>query len=149
MDRAVNSHTGVRLAVLDGQRSKALVFELSEAIACGPSNLGPHDDSLGLSGSGRGAEASLVASEMALDNTLLASAMAMGKARFVRDCTGYMQSSASPARDIFTQPAQLVSSLVVVPFVHDGAQPLAALYLTLETPNDFSSVQGPLLVRVC
>lgn len=91
----------------------------------------------------------LVASELSLEGTLLASALLTGKARFVRDCTTYMQSSAAPARDIFTQPGALVCSLVVVPLVHGGVAPTAALYLTMEAPNDFSGVQAPLLVRVC
>jgi hypothetical protein len=68
------------------------------------------------------------------------------QARFIRDCTSYMQSCAHPARDVFTQPDQLVASLVVVPLVHGDGPPLAAMYLTLEAPNDFTSIQGPLLV---
>jgi len=142
MDRSTNVHTGVRMAVLDKACSKALVFELSNPSS---SSLGstlmpvPLDDS-----SARG-EPSLVASEMSLGNTLLASAVAMRKARFVRDTTNYLQSTAHPARDIFTQPAQLVASLVVVPLVHGDEAPRAALYLTLESPNDFSNLQAPLL----
>lgn len=53
-----------------------------------------------------------------------------------------------PARDIFTQPAQLVASLVVVPLVHGDGAPRAALYLSLEQPNDFTNIQAPLLVSV-
>jgi hypothetical protein len=89
----------------------------------------------------------MVATEIDLPGTLLASAVSLRKARFVRDCTSYMQSSARPARDIFTQTAQLVASLLVVPFVYCEDAPLAALYLTLEAPNDFAHIQGPLLVR--
>jgi hypothetical protein len=69
------------------------------------------------------------------------------QARFIRDCTSYMQSCAHPARDVFTQPDQLVASLVVVPLVHGDGPPCGALYLTLESPNDFASLQAPLLVR--
>jgi hypothetical protein len=58
-----------------------------------------------------------------------------------------MQSCAHPARDVFTQPDQLVASLVVVPLVHGDGPPCGALYLTLESPNDFASLQAPLLVR--
>jgi hypothetical protein len=68
------------------------------------------------------------------------------KARFVRDAAVYLQSSAAPARDIFTQPAALVSSLVVVPVVRGAGAPRAALYLSMEAPNDFTNVQEPLLV---
>jgi hypothetical protein len=88
----------------------------------------------------------VVALELPLAGTLLVSALATRKARFVRDCASYMQNSAAPARDVFTQPARLVSSLVVVPLVHGEDMPLAAFYLTLEAPNDFQEIQKPLLV---
>ncbi|GBF94659.1 hypothetical protein Rsub_07395 [Raphidocelis subcapitata] len=124
MQRALNATVGVRLAVLDALSTRALVFEPSvQECADG-----------------------LVATELfPLFNTLLAGALATNKARFVRDCALHLQSSAAPARDIFTQPAALVSSLVVVPFVRGGGPPLAALYLSLEAPSDFSEMQSPLL----
>lgn len=88
----------------------------------------------------------LIASEMELTGTLLAGALALRKARFVRDVPTYMQSSLQPVRDIFTRGGHVVASLVVVPLVYRDEQPVAALYLTLEAPNDFGSIQAPLLV---
>ncbi len=107
-----------------------------------PLNHPPGDDSTHSFG-----EPALVASEMDLANTLLASAVAMRKARFVRDTTNYLQSTARPARDVFTRPDALVASVVVVPLVHGDGPPRAALYLSLEAPSDFINIQAPLLVR--
>lgn len=64
----------------------------------------------------------------------------------------YMQSSAYPARDVFTRlTSGLVSSLVVVPLVAcDGGEAagcLGALYLTCDAPYEWGNVQEPLLVR--
>jgi len=127
----MNASIGVRLAVLDRDCTKALFFEL------------------GRCGDAQRPQSNLVAIEMSLLDTLLASALISRKARFIRDTAIYWQSTAHPARDVFTQPSQLVSSLVVVPLVHGDDPPLAALYLTLEAPNDFAEVQQPLLVSFC
>jgi len=128
LERAVNIRVGTRLALLDKRSTKALLFEL------------------GAQSSSRDNASSLVASEMELPGTLLASSLSINKARFIRDVATYCQSTARPARDVFTQPSQLVSSLVVVPLVHGDRPPLAALYLTMEAPNDFANIQEPLLV---
>ncbi|KAI8469551.1 MAG: hypothetical protein J3K34DRAFT_279356 [Monoraphidium minutum] len=142
MDRAVNTATGVRLAVLNPAATKALIFEPAAPGA----SLSDDGSWARGGGSGRLADVgALVASEMSLSNTLLASAVAIRKARFVRDCTSYMQSSAAPARDLFTRPGQLVSALVVVPLVHGDEAPVAALYVTLEAPSDFAAIRAPLL----
>ena len=126
MERAIHSHARPRLAVLDGDCSKALIFELSNAEGAQQPNL--------------------VAVKMDLQDTLLAKSIVNRKAYFVSDTATYWQSTARPARDVFTQPSQLVSSLVVVPLVYGNDRPIAALYLTMEAPNAFDSVQEPLLV---
>ena len=61
------------------------------------------------------ADAEVVAGPLELANTLLASAVGMRQARFIKDVAAYMQTCAHPARDVFTRASEVVSSLVVVP----------------------------------
>ncbi|GBF94658.1 hypothetical protein Rsub_07394 [Raphidocelis subcapitata] len=140
MQRATAARCGARIAFVDDHYTKALLLELAS-----PTHQSAYASAPLPSVSGGPAAPPVVAMELGLAGTLLASALISRKARFVRDCAVYLQSSAAPARDIFTQPAELVSSLVVVPFVRGGGPPLAALYLSLEAPNDFTNVQEPLL----
>jgi hypothetical protein len=146
MERAMTTPVGVRLAVLDKWYTKALIFETT---AKPLTALQQQLQLLTLRPGAPPPPPPVVALELPLAGTLLVSALATRKARFVRDCAGYMQNSTAPAGDVFTQPGRLVSSLVVVPLVNGDDMPLAAIYLTLEAPNDFSEVQKPLLVGPC
>ncbi len=56
----------------------------------------------------------------------------------------YFQRALQPAADVFTPASQLVSSLVVIPFC-DTAPILGGIYFALDTPDDFSQLQPPIL----
>ncbi|GBF87615.1 hypothetical protein Rsub_00326 [Raphidocelis subcapitata] len=111
-----NVPMAVRLGLLHGDR--ILVIEQD-----------PHVQS-GASGSA-GASSHLhtrrvVASDIPLSGTLLNSALAAGKARFVSDAAAYALRALSPAADVFTPASQLVASLVVVPLAAPPAADAAA-----------------------
>ncbi|KAI8465288.1 MAG: kinase-like domain-containing protein [Monoraphidium minutum] len=141
MWRATNVSMGVRLALIEDGGQRVLVFESERATACkgdpnvstGRSVVLPKDPT-----------ADVTVRELGLANTLLASAVAQRKARFIKDCATYMQNCASPARDVFTHASQTVSSLVVVPVVAAGTA-LGALYFTQEAACDFGNIQEALL----
>ncbi|KAI8469902.1 MAG: hypothetical protein J3K34DRAFT_469596 [Monoraphidium minutum] len=79
--------------------------------------------------------AGVAATWLALEGTLLASALNKQEARFVADVPGYLQSCAAPAGDVAARPpgAPPAASLVVVPLVGRGAA-LGALYLLSGAP---------------
>ena len=54
---------------------------------------------------------------MDISHTLLESAVAMRKARFVRNSAAYLQTCMVPARDLFVASTETVASVVVVPLV--------------------------------
>jgi hypothetical protein len=58
----------------------------------------------------------------------------------------FAQSSARPARDVFTRSSQLVSSIVVVPLIAGDGPALGGLYFTFNSPCDFMHIQDTLLV---
>jgi hypothetical protein len=91
----------------------------------------------------------VVVSLMKVSNTLLGAAVTQKQARFVADVGAYMQTSARPARDIFTRASRLVSSVVVVPLVVGDEAPLGGLYFALDTPCEFVNISDTLLVRPC
>ena len=177
MWRATNVAMGVRLALVEPGEAAALVFESTRPPECGAGGGGSgaaaaprqkQQQQLPHSGGGS-VTAALAAPDPALDvavrevplaNTLLASAIAMRKARFVRDAASYLQNCPSPARDVFTHASSLVASVVVVPLLVGGAHAaaadgsgngsgsggaLGALYFTQDAPCDFSNTQDALL----
>ncbi|KAI8466889.1 MAG: hypothetical protein J3K34DRAFT_460676 [Monoraphidium minutum] len=152
MLKSANLRMGLRLALLEeSDRSKALVFrsrsqERSD-VDMGPGGRGGDRRSsavsqqLPLLDPG---EPDVVAGEMAVAGTLLESAVTMLKARFVRDCTVYLQTCATPARDMFITAEEPVAAIVVVPLVVKEVA-FGALYFTLEAPSDFTNLQEALL----
>lgn len=149
MLRSANLRMGLRLALLDeADRSRALVFRSKpragaiEGTAAAAAAARRGGASMALPADPT--EPDVVASEMAVAGTLLESAISMCKARFVRDCTVYLQTCAVPARDMFVTAEEPVASLVVVPLIVKDI-PFGALYFTLDTPSDFTNLQDTLL----
>ncbi|KIZ06401.1 putative serine/threonine-protein kinase pats1 [Monoraphidium neglectum] len=145
MFRATTMHTTARLALLQREgAAEALLFETpgggskEELMAgCGKNQLALRGD----------ASAEVVASQLGLQHTLLASSVKQQQARFIQDCSLYMQTCARPAKDIFTRASELVSSLVVVPLLapEDEGTPLGAVYFALDHPCEFENMQDTLL----
>jgi len=133
---------GVRLALLDEGRESALIFESAHASSCNGSARRLSTGKTVVLATDPMAD--ITVRELPLSNTLLASAVMMKKARFVRDCATYLQNCPTPARDVFTHASDPVSSIVVVPLVV-GNQAMGALYFTQDTPCDFSNIQDSLL----
>lgn len=102
----------------------------------------------------------VLASELPLAGTLLATALATGKARFVSDAALYFQQNIRPAPDVFTPASQAASALVVVPVCGGGGGgsssddpevvegPLGGIYFALDAPSDFAQLQAPILGAV-
>ena len=95
MARASNMRMAVRIAILrpNPASDEALLFEVPRA--CSPSSLegsvcGGCANRAAVVQPGDGA-AEVLATRLALGNTLLASAVKHRQARFVRDCGSYMQ----------------------------------------------------------
>ena len=159
MWRATNVAMGVRLALVEPGGAAALVFESAAAAggsgasaARGRRPLASKSVGAGLglgAGGAAGAPAAardVVVREMPLRDTLLASAVAMRKARFVKDCAAYLQNCPSPARDVFTHASEVVASVVCVPLLAaGGGAALGGVYFTLASPCDFSNLQQSLL----
>lgn len=62
-------------------------------------------------------ESKVVARVLSMDRTLLASAVVMQQARFVKDCAAYIQTCPAPARDIFSPCSGPVASVVLIPLL--------------------------------
>eukprot|EP00798_Chlamydomonas_sp_ICE-L_P026077 gene26077-11781_t len=109
--RGTNIATGCRLALLNQDASKALIFE--------PEKKQGEPES-----TAKGTEAAVLAqihaTEIVLENTLLQDAVQKGKARFVSDCASYIQSCMKPATDIFISGRDMVASIVVLPLTYNG-----------------------------
>ncbi len=131
--RATNIRTGCRLALLNGDTTKALVFEpdrrqlgsleaeLGNAMVR-PAPAPAPGGAAGAAGGAAGAqEPQIHVTEIPLDNTLLLDAVQKGKARFVSDCASYIQSCMKPATDIFISGQEMVASIVVLPLIYEGA----------------------------
>ncbi|KIY97123.1 hypothetical protein MNEG_10840 [Monoraphidium neglectum] len=151
MRDTTNIAMGARLALLDGpSMGSALIFESVRADAAASRTPACRLPAGSANSSCRSVllpadpAADVTVRELPLSNTLLASAVSLRKARFVKDCASYIQNCPTPARDVFTHASHLVSSLVVVPLlVEDRA--LGALYFTQDAPCDFSNIQDALL----
>ncbi|GBF87377.1 hypothetical protein Rsub_00088 [Raphidocelis subcapitata] len=139
--RTANASMRVRLALLDAaDRSKALVFTDR------PDQRGGQKGSASAALPAPDPSEGAVATAINLAGTLLESALAMGKARFVRDITTYLQMSSLPARDLFLTSGDTVASLVIVPLVaRDLAFGFGAFYYSLATPCDFENLQECLM----
>ena len=135
MRGTTNLSMAVRLGLIHADR--VLVIEQD------PHGPGVHSGSGSLQRSAHAANR-VVASDIALAGTLLGSALAARKARFVSDCALYFQRALQPASDVFTPASQLVSSLVVVPFC-DASPALGGIYFALDAPDDFAQLQAPIL----
>ncbi|KAI8462305.1 MAG: kinase-like domain-containing protein [Monoraphidium minutum] len=150
MLKTCSMRMSVRLALLQNDKSgKALLFEVARPKSTGG---GSGSGGSGAPGSPRSrfvapddAAGDVVASYMALPNTLLASAVSQQQARFISDCGQYMQTCMRPARDVFTRSSELVASIVVVPLIAGDNEPLGALYFALDAPCEFANIQDTLL----
>jgi hypothetical protein len=126
--KAKNIPTGCRLALVNNDLTKALVFE--------PDRKTTSESEGGTMASNPKAPAPAVdpqihVTEIALENTLLLDAVQKGKARFVSDCASYIQSCMKPATDIFISGQEMVASIVVLPLIFEG-QAFGGFYVTLE-----------------
>lgn len=144
MLKSCSMRMSARLALLQPNSGRALLFEAgrgrgASACAAGPAPGAPLAAPADAAGD-------VVASYMALSNTLLASAVSQQQARFISDCGQYMQTCMRPARDVFTRSTELVSAIVVVPLVACDSEPLGGLYFALDAPCEFSNIQDTLLV---
>lgn len=133
---ATNIRMGVRLALLEDDGRSAMLFEGTRSDGNG------NGDSKATSPTAAARSAALplaagaadvAVRELPLANTLLASAVAGLKARFVRDAAAYLQNSRAPARDVFTHATRPVVSVVVVPLVA-GGRAFGGLYFTQSAP---------------
>mmetsp|Transcript_16992 Transcript_16992/g.50930 ORF Transcript_16992/g.50930 Transcript_16992/m.50930 type:complete len:923 (-) Transcript_16992:424-3192(-) len=136
--RAKNVTSGCRMALINDDMTKAIVFEpdrssmkqLVEAAASSGSvpKLTP------------GSVPQILVTELPMENTLLLDAVQKGKARFVSDCTSYIQSCMKPATDIFLSGNEMVASIVVLPLIYNGVA-FGGLYMTLETTSYFQNMR--------
>ncbi|KAI8470351.1 MAG: hypothetical protein J3K34DRAFT_521472 [Monoraphidium minutum] len=144
--KACGLRMSARLALLQPGCPDALLLELPRGGGGGAGSSGGGGEQLsGPVVAAGDAAGGVVASQMDLSNTLLASALARQQARFVKDCGHYMQSCRDIARDVFSRASDLVASVVVVPLIGPGGAPLGGLYLAAETPCSFENIQGVLL----
>ncbi|KAI8475115.1 MAG: kinase-like domain-containing protein [Monoraphidium minutum] len=126
---STNVRNSIRLALLDAAAPPAAGALLFEQPAGG-------------GGGGGGAPA---VSRMALDGTLLASALHKGQARFIKDLGSYMQGCPRIATDVFSRCSGPVGSIVALPLLGAAGGPLGGLYLAGEEPCAFENIQGVLL----
>mmetsp|Transcript_11081 Transcript_11081/g.19260 ORF Transcript_11081/g.19260 Transcript_11081/m.19260 type:complete len:904 (+) Transcript_11081:107-2818(+) len=142
--RATNIRTGCRLALLNSDLSRALIFEPDrkqlgiseqEAISMTRANLNPAPNA---------GDPQIHVTEIGLDNTLLLDAVQKGKARFVSDCASYIQSCMKPATDIFISGQDMVASIVVLPLIYEGTT-FGGFYVTLETVSNFQNIKDILM----
>lgn len=138
--RAKNIPTGCRLALVNGELTKALVFE--------PDRKTTPEGEGGTLQAGKvppgGAEPQIHVTEITLENTLLLDAVQKGKARFVSDCASYIQSCMKPATDIFISGQEMVASIVVLPLIYEG-QAFGGFYVTLESTSNFQNIKDLLM----
>lgn len=123
--RATNIRTGCRLALLNQDLTKALIFEPDRKQVTSSETdrtaIGVPGGSAGATGSGmQPSDAQIHVAEIQLENTLLLDAVQKGKARFVSDCASYIQSCMKPATDIFISGQEMVASIVVLPLIYEG-----------------------------
>jgi hypothetical protein len=122
--RATNIRTGCRLALLNQDLTKALIFEPDRkqmtSSEADRSALGAAGGSVGAPGALQPHDAQIHVAEIQLENTLLLDAVQKGKARFVSDCASYIQSCMKPATDIFISGQEMVASIVVLPLIYEG-----------------------------
>ncbi len=115
---ATNIRTGCRLALLNTDNTRALIFEPDKkqftaleaelsALRPSPNQAAPTDPQINVT-------------EISVENTLLLDAVQKGKARFVSDCASYIQSCMKPATDIFISGQEMVASIVVLPLICEG-----------------------------
>lgn len=123
--------------------SEALLFEAAPDYSSLPAfNRGPsHSEVVSASD----VESKIVAGVLPLDRTLLASAVAMQQARFIKDCATYIQTCPTPARDLFSPCSGLVASVVLIPLVAGPEGPFGALYFALDKPCDFEAPRDTML----
>lgn len=138
--RATNIKTGCRLALLNTDLSKALIFEPDRK------QLGNAENDLSHARGSSGAfpDAQIHVTEISLENTLLLDAVQKGKARFVSDCASYIQSCMKPATDIFISGQEMVASIVVLPLIYEGTT-FGGFYVTLETTSNFQNIKDLLM----
>lgn len=115
--RATNIRTGCRLALLNQDLTKALIFE--------PDRKQPTTPEMEMAAARAPTlsvtqDAQIHVTEIQLENTLLLDAVQKGKARFVSDCASYIQSCMKPATDIFISGQEMVASIVVLPLIYEG-----------------------------
>jgi hypothetical protein len=141
--RAKNITSGCRLALINNDLSKALIFE--------PDKKGNEEADKGggqQKPAGAGADAKVEpqihVTEIAMENTLLLDAVQKGKARFVSDCASYIQSCMKPATDIFISGNEMVASIVVLPLIYDG-EAFGGFYVTLESISNFQNIRDLLM----
>lgn len=129
-----NIRTGCRLALLNADVTKALVFECESKFS------GEANPSVVLMGQMQ----NIHVAEIALENTLLLDAVQKGKARFVSDCASYIQSCMKPATDIFISGHDMVASIVVLPLTYEGVT-FGGFYVTLEVTSNFQNIKDLLM----
>ncbi|GBF97927.1 hypothetical protein Rsub_10600 [Raphidocelis subcapitata] len=167
MRLATNLPMGVRLALVDGaagRGAEALLFEsprtgFSGCGGAGPAAAAASVPRRGAAGRGGGSASGSEPSSpfagaaqgpdvtvrlLSLDNTLLANAVAMRQARFVKDAVAWLQNNPAPARDVFTHAAPL-GSVVVLPLMGADEEPFGALYFSQAAACDFENIRGALL----
>lgn len=93
--RAKNIQTGCRLALINNDMTKALIFEpdnksLTDLERAGGSTSGKQGGA-----ASRSTDPQIHVTEIVLENTLLLDAVQKGKARFVSDCASFIQVEAA------------------------------------------------------
>ncbi|KAI8469901.1 MAG: hypothetical protein J3K34DRAFT_521810 [Monoraphidium minutum] len=91
------------------------------------------------------AAAALLVSPLDVEGTLLASAVALAEARFITDCSKYIQAIPSAARDVFSRTPWPLGALVVVPLIGPGGTALGGLYFTVDAAYRFQDIRDTLL----
>lgn len=129
-----NIKTGCRLALINTDVTKALIFECESKFSGEPN---PNATLLGQM-------QNIHVAEITLENTLLLDAVQKGKARFVSDCASYIQSCMKPATDIFISGHDMVASIVVLPLTYEGVT-FGGFYVTLETTSNFQNIKDLLM----
>ncbi|KAI8462306.1 MAG: hypothetical protein J3K34DRAFT_527838 [Monoraphidium minutum] len=122
--RACAMRVAPRLALTQGG-AKALIFEAPPDSrkprgGAAPKARAESAAALGACAPARPGGGDVIASRMALGNTLLGSALARGEARFVSNVSAYMSACSTPARDVVTRSSELVASIAVVPLIDDA-----------------------------
>ena len=138
--RAKNIPTGCRLALVNGDLTKGLVFEPDRKTTLeSEGGTMPAAKAPAVS-----AEPQIHVTEITLENTLLLDAVQKGKARFVSDCASYIQSCMKPATDIFISGQEMVASIVVLPLIYEGVA-FGGFYVTLESTSNFQNIKDLLM----